>query len=489
MDTAMVQRIRINRICLFVSALLVTHISLAADVKVTPRVETDFTYTDNVDLTASDEQSSEVTSLIAGIEIQADGNDGNLSLDYQIKQLLYSYNSDKNELYNELSLSADKGLFSTTNIRGNVSASITNVARNIRSNASTDVTTADTVESRNVDIGLSYQSNPSGIIDLFTSLDGSVTSNDDSVGNNNTYNASVIAKQGSAVKTYFWSTNYNYETSVGKKDEDRTESTEINQELGLQQIHGVSSYLHLYYEDYNGQTGNDSADSSSWGPGIKYYFNRRSYVDIGYDFSLSNDNSDFLRGGLHLNPSARTVLDFNYTKRFYGDAYSFSLTHGTKRITNSITYEEEVSNYNRDLYISGNQIEQLSISKTLSWTSSLALRRSTFNLDLSSEKQQSFSGILQNTDVDTYSGELSIDHNLTRSTTVSPGFSYKYYDFSSMGQTIQQDYYRKWNLDLTHDFAHDLSMQFGLSYEDRSSTESSVEYQESRVNINIRKEL
>lgn len=485
----MVQRIRKNRICLFVSVLLATHNSFAADVKITPRVETELTYTDNVDLTASDEQSSEITSLLAGIEMKADGNDGNLSLDYQIQQLLYSYNSDKNELYNELEFSADKGLFSSTNLRGNVSASISNVARNIRSNASTDVTTADTVESRDASVGLSYQSNPSGLMDLFTSIDGSIESNDDNIGNNNTFEGSIVGTQGRSIKTYFWSVDQHYETTHGKDGEESTESIELDQELGLQQLNGFSPYLHYYYEDYSGQSGDDSADSSSWGPGVKYYLTRHSYIDIGYDFSLDDDNSDFWRGGLHLNPSARTLLDFGYTKRFYGDAYSFSLTHSTRRMTNSITYQEEVSNYNRDLYIAGNQIEQLNISKTLTWTSSLDFRRSTFTLDLSSEKQQSFSDILQNTDVDTYSSELSIDHNLTRNTTISPGFTYKYYDFYSQGQTTQKDYYRKWNLDLTHNFADDLSMDFGLSYEDRSSTENSAEYQESRVNINIRKEL
>ncbi|MDC0609942.1 TIGR03016 family PEP-CTERM system-associated outer membrane protein [Vibrio sp.] len=489
MDTAMVQRIRKSKFYLVGIVLLVARPSLAADVKITPRVESEFTYTDNVNLVATDEQSSEITSLIAGLEINADGNDGNITLDYQAQQLLYSYDSSENKLYNDLNFSADKGLFSTTNFRGELDASVTNVARNIETNASNDVTTGDTIETRTFGGGLSYQSNPLGVMDLSAKVYGSVKNNEDSIGDSQSYSGELTSKQGRAIKDYFWLADYSYDTTVGKNEENNTEATELNNELGFQPINGFSPYMHLYYEDYSGQSSSDSADSSSWGPGLKYYISRYSYFDFGYDFVLDDSNSDYFRGGFHFNPSIRTVLDFQYKKRFYGDSYAFSFTHRSRRLTNSITYVEDVSNYNRSLYVDGNEIEQLTIYKTLSWNSSLAFQRSALNLKVSTEKQSAFTNISSNTDVNKYSGELSFDHRMTRDTTISPGFSYDYYEFIAFGQTTQEDYYRKWDVDLTHSFARDLRLKFSLSYQDRSSTLSSSGYQEGRVSINLRKEL
>ncbi|MCE0493256.1 TIGR03016 family PEP-CTERM system-associated outer membrane protein [Vibrio salinus] len=490
MDTAMVQRIRINKSCLILLVLWFMRYSYAADVVVTPRIESKFTYTDNVNLTSEDKRSSNITSLIAGLKLKSDGNNGNLSLDYQIEQLLYSYDSDKDKLYNKLSFSADKGLFSKINLRGKAIASVSNVARSIKENANTDVSTENTIESRNVGVGLSYQSNPSGVMDLLASIDSSLTDNEDSVGDNTTYTGQIVSKQGRAVKKYFWSVDYDYKATVGKEDEKSTGSSELDQKFGLQPVNRFSPLVHLYYEEYSGQTDDDSADSSSWGPGVRYYIDKRSYIELGYDFVLDGDNSDFWRGGVHLNPSEKTVLDFNYTKRFYGNAYAFSLTHKTRRLTNSIFYVEEVTNYNRELYVEGSQIEQLTISKKLSWLSSLALRRTTVNLEVSSEKQKSMNSLsIQSANVDKYSSKLSLEHHLTRQTTLSPGFEFESYDFYNQGQITQEDYYRNWSIAFTKNFASDLSMNLDLSYKDRSSTNSNDAYQESRISINIRKEL
>ncbi|WP_165314145.1 TIGR03016 family PEP-CTERM system-associated outer membrane protein [Vibrio ziniensis] len=485
---AMVRRVRINRSYLICLAFF-NNVGFAADVTVKPRVEAGVTYTDNVDLTASNEQTSEIASFIAGLDIQSTGNDGNASLSYSMEQLYYSNNSDKNGLFHDLKLTADKGLFDQNRFRGNISASISNIASDITNNASSDIVNGNTVESREATVGFSYQTNPAGMVDLNASIYGSVKDYKDNVGNNHSYKGNINFTQGQDIKRYFWTTKYTYQKTIGHSDTNDTESMQLDQEIGLQPIHSLSPYLHLYYEDYSGQTASDSADSSSWGPGIKYYIDRYSYLSLGYEFSLDDDNSDHWRGSVVLQPSDRTNLQFEYTRRFYGDAYNLSLTHSNRRWTNTISYTEEVTNYDRDLYIEGNRIEDLSITKKLAWKSVLELRRTTFNLEIDADNQKAINTLSDDTDVDTYSSELSLNHHLSRKTSFKPSFLYEYYTFQTAGDTYQKDYYRKLSLELKHDFTKDFNASLEFSYKNRSSSNVDREYQENRVYLNVRKEL
>lgn len=489
MDMAMVQRTVKNSIYSLGLILFVTKNCVAADVLVTPRVETKLEYTDNVNSVATNEQSSSITYFIAGLNIDAKGNDGVLSLDYQLQQLLYSYDSNENELYNTLKFDANKGLFSTTNVRGHVAASISNVSRNIETNANDDVSNGNTVETRTAQGGLSYQSNPAGMFDFYSDVNATVTNNEDNVGNNHTYNGKINFKQGKEAHTLFWSSVDRYELTQGQGEDNNTTSTEAENEFGFRTDSGISPLIHSYYEDYQGQTSSDSEDSASVGPGVRYYFSQNSYFEVGYDFTLKDDDSNSWRASGHWAPSPRTTLDADYKQRFYGDAYSLSFKHTHRRLTNTISYTESVSNYNRSLYVDGNEINQLSLTKTLSWESQLAFKRTTAKLKLTSDKKESMSNVTTDTDVDTYGAELSLDHQLTRNTTLTPSFQYKYYKFFKGNENTQQDHYRKWDLELSHKFAAELSVDLELSIEDRSSTSSSAAYQENRVSINLRKEL
>lgn len=492
MDTAMVRRVEINRSYL-IAFVLFTNVSFAADnatiTTITPRVEAGVTYTDNVDLTSSNEKSSEITSLIAGLDITSNGNDGNVLFDYSMEQLYYSHNSDKDGLYHELNLEADKGLFDQNRFRGDVSASISNIASDITDNASNDITTGNTIENRQFSVGLSYQSNPAGPVDMDARIEGSIDDYQDNIGNNKSYSGSLYVAQGQLIKRYFWTTDYSYQKTLDQNGANDTESIELDQELGLQPFNKWSPYLHLYYEDYSGQTRDDSADSSSWGPGVKYYLDRRSYFSIGYEFALDSNNSDHWRGAVVLEPSDKTHLQFEYTQRFYGDAYDFSLIHSNRRWTNTISYTEEVTNNDRNFYVAGNRIEDLSISKQLAWNSALKLRRTDVNLDISADNQEAISTLSNDTMTDIYSVELTVAHNLSRKTTITPSFLYEYYEFQSGGDVYQTDYYRTFGLELQHDFSQDFTASLEFTYKNRSSTNTDSEYKENRVYLNVRKEL
>lgn len=489
MDMAMVRRIIKSSVYSLSFILVMTKTSFAADVLVTPSLETKLVYTDNVNSVATNEQTSSITYFTGGLSVQAKGNDGQLSLDYTLQQLVYSYDSEKNKLFNSLSFNADKGLFSTTNVRGNVAASISNVSRNLETNADNDVSNGNTIESRNAQAGLSYQSNPAGMFDLNTKVDASVTNNEDSVGNNHSYTGTLNLQQGQAAHTLFWSSVDRYELTQGQSEDKNTKSTEAENEFGWRTESGISPLVHSFYENYQGQGRSDSQDSASVGPGVRYYFSKSSYIEVGYDFTLKEDDSDSWRAKAHWAPSPRTSLDADYKQRFYGDAYTLSFKHTHHRLTNTVSYTESVSNYDRSLYIEGAEINQLSLTKTFSWESQLAFKRTIAKLIITSDKKQSMSNIANDTQVETYSSKLNLEHKLTRSMTLTPGFQFKHYKFYNQNESNQEDYYRKWDLELSKKFAADLSVDFELSYEDRSSTSSSAAYQENRVSLNVRKEL
>lgn len=470
--------------------VFVTHYGAAAETRVTPTLGAQFTYTDNINSTANDKKSSVITTFDAGVGVTSTGNDNDiLSFNYQAQKLLYSDDSSKNGQYNELSLNADSKLLENNKLRGSLNASVSNISSSIGNNADNDLASGGTIESRNADLGLYYQSNPAGVADLYARIDGAVADYEDNVGNNDSLSGKITFAQGQAVKTYFWATDYSYKITNNRNDSSSTTTTQWDQKLGLQPTHNLSPYLHWYYEDYSGNTQNDSADSSSWGPGIRYYFSKNSYAAVSYEFALDNTNSNHWNGSLFLNPTSRTQLRFDYTQRFYGDAYDVSITHSNRRMINSISYTEEITNFNRDLYVDGTQIENLTISKRLSWSSTLNLRRTTIDFSLSADEQNAMNQLIDLNEAKTYSAELSLVRKLSEKTTLTPSFMIKSYRYNSQAQIPQKDYYRKLGLELNHSFAHNLQFGLVLSHRSRSSTTDSNQYAENRINFNVRKSL
>lgn len=493
-DMAMVQKIRRSNFSRYpwvlLAGLLVVRSAEASEVHVTPLFGSQLTYTDNIDLSPTDEKSSAITTFEAGIGVTASGNDDDkLSFNYQLQQLLYSDDISKNGQYNELNFASDVKLLSTSNLRGSATASVSNISSSIGSNAGDDILSGKTIESRNVDLGLHYQSNPAGVVNLYARVDGTFADYEDNVGNNEGVNGKLKFSQGQSVSRYFWNTDYSYQVTRDRNTSESTISSQWDQQLGLQPVNDISPYIHWFYEDYSGQTGSDSADSSSWGPGVKYYFTKNSYISLSYEFALNSTNSNHWNGTIYLNPTSRTQVRLNYTQRFYGDAYDVSITHSNRRWVNSIAYSEKISSFNRDLYAPGAQIENLTISKQLSWSSAVNLRRTSVNLSLSADEQNAMNQVTDISNAKTYGAELSLTRKLSETTTLTPSFSIKAYRFNSLLQIPQKDYDRKLDLELKHNFAHNLQLSFAVAHTSRSSTNSSNQYEENRVNLSVRKSL
>lgn len=488
MDTATVQKVRKSRACI-AGILIFVSLDALARTEVVPFVEGELTQTDNVDLSASDEESSLVTSLVAGVSLQSEGNEGSASLDYSARQLFYSHDSARDSLYNELELIADKQLFSQTALRVDASAGITNIARNQRDNASDDVIRGDTIETIDADIGLSYQNNPASLSSIYARVDASTTKNEDGVGDYDNYGADVRFANGRSARTLYWLVNYNHDTNKGRDSGEKSQSHIVQGNLGLQQVYGFSPLVNYYLEEYSGESSDDSADSSSWGPALRYYWHKRSYVEVGYNFSIDGDVEDDWSSAIHINPTSRTMIHFEYKQRFYGDAYDFSLEHTNRRVKNTISYTETVENYNRDLFLPGESIEELQLTRTLSWVSTLTMKRSSASLELRTEEEESVNNLSLNTDSESYGSTISYEHYLAQNLVANISFDFDFYEFKNTGQSSQFDYYREWELGIDYDPVESLTIGFTLEHNNRSSTSANSEYKENSINLSVRKEF
>ncbi|MBC7004731.1 TIGR03016 family PEP-CTERM system-associated outer membrane protein [Photobacterium sp. BZF1] len=488
MVTVMGKKTSKHNFCIIGATFIVNANVVAAEVEINPVTSGRLTFTDNRDLTPSNKKSEIVGTISAGVAIDAAGNEGNLTFNYEANQTIHSSDSDRNELYNELALSADKSILDT-NLTVDAQAGITNISRSIEDNANSDFITGDTIETKQFGAGVSYQSNPSGYINLYSRVDGQITSNEDDIGDFYSYGASLILSDGSKIKNYFWLVDYTFNENISNNTSDSNNSHVLTQELGLQPINGLSPFVRFYYEEYNGINENDSGKFGSWGPALRYYWHERSYIEVSREISIYSNDEDYWRGALRLNPTPRTLLTFEYSKRFFGDAYDFTLSHQNRKVTNTISYTEEPSSFDRRFFVDGENIEELRLTRNLSWESNLLLRRSSLNLVIRGQERESISDQSNTQDDRTYGFVISGRHNLSRKSSTNLSFQYDKYEFDSSEQDKQTDYYRTLELGYDYRIYEDVSMIFSVQHTDRSSSNSERSYDENRANIEVRMKI
>ncbi|OLQ75513.1 hypothetical protein BIT28_23060 [Photobacterium proteolyticum] len=473
---------------LWYSVALVAAYTQAADVELSPFASGGFTYTDNVNRVAEGRQGSLISDLSAGISTDIQGAGGSIDLDYELNQLFYSHDSTDNETYQTLAFTADKGI-KRTGFRVDAAASIENIARADDQNANADIFSGDTIENKDASLGVSYRSNPRSKVDLTARAFTDIVNNEDDIGNYNGYGAEFSLANGASVKKLFWQIDGSYQYKESKDNDDDTAITLFSQELGLQTLSGWVPLIRFNYEDYEGTSDADSADTLSWGPGVKYFWTKRSYLELSYNFSEDDNNSDFWAGAVHINPTPRTRLLASYDKRFYGDAYEFLLSHRSRRITNSIRYTEEAVSFDRDLFSSGSTVEEISLSRRLEWSTVLKGRRTDYEFSLFHDEREALNATAdeQNDEVDGIG--IAVRHRLSRRFSLAGRFDYDYYQFISRTRPTQNDYYRIYELEGQYEFNKHLSSTFGVEHNNKSSSFASNSYDETRIFIDIRMQL
>ncbi|QUJ69300.1 TIGR03016 family PEP-CTERM system-associated outer membrane protein (plasmid) [Photobacterium sp. GJ3] len=322
--------------------------------EITPYVGTELTFTDNVNRSNTNQQSSFITALETGIEATVEGNRGYLGLDYELRYLYYTETDRNDKLYQNLDFYTFKGL-GRSGFQVDASASIENIAEDIATDANADEISGDTIQSNQAQIGLSYRTNPLSTMDLRSRIYTRVIDNEDEIGNYTGWGGNVSYANGRSVKDAFWLLSLSYDYREGRDDEVSTEFSRINEVFGLQTIGGFAPFVRLNYENYNGVTDSPENEILNWGIGTRYFWDRYSYLDVSYNFSEDDVNSDFWAGAINLSPSDRTRFYFQYDKRLRGDAYAAEIRHRTRRWTNTLTYTERPDSYERERFVQGGE--------------------------------------------------------------------------------------------------------------------------------------
>ncbi|RKF14402.1 TIGR03016 family PEP-CTERM system-associated outer membrane protein [Alginatibacterium sediminis] len=460
--------------------------SSAAEVEFSPQVNAEAVYTDNALLDNDNKQGGEIGIISAGVLSSVTGNDGEATFNYLARQTYFSYDSSQNQLFHDLDFQFDKGL-GNSGFRLDGDARIDVQPANIAENALTDLISGDLIQSSTYGLGLRYGSNPGKLVEVSGGIETRLTSFEDDRGNNDSQRLDLRLANGSAEKKYFWLIDGEANRRESTNSGSDTYDAQYRLEFGLQQINGFSPFL-----KYNGESATEdrsssqrSAEFESWGPGLRYYYDQNTYLEMSYNFSLDRSvNDDYIGAAINLEPTARTRLFFEYSKRFFGDSYAFSFRHNIRRLTTEISYDEKPTSYDRRYTLDDVPIEELRLAKTLRWQTDLNLRRGSANLILLDTETSSFIGGSGSNDHFQSLG-LGYLYPLSRKLDASFDVSWDRRVYKRTAQTTN-DRYNRWGVSLSQRFAHEVVVRYRYNLNFRSS-DYKADYTENRISIDINK--
>jgi uncharacterized protein (PEP-CTERM system associated) len=152
--------------------------------------------------------------------------------------------------------------------------------------------------------------------------------------------------------------NYSFNFSAQYNDTKRTglenfKSSQAQGLIGLPFPLNISFILVgnvEYYDDNQIVYQGTDIGSESYGAGIEWQPRNGKVLKLTYNQlneGEEDNKTNFLGVNLDWAFSTRTALKFDYSERFYGDAYSLNFDHALKSIRSSITYKEQVTSFAR----------------------------------------------------------------------------------------------------------------------------------------------
>lgn len=497
-----------------------------------PSIALKETYSDNVNLSIIDPQSSLISQVIAGLNTNYNSKLAEFNFKANKSYVFYSHDSELDDDYRTLSTDGSLS-FWEGGPQLVASASIANINRSNATNSLADLVSGGTIEAINYSAGLIYQTqNSSYIFDSSFML--SVVDNEDDIADSKGYAIKINTGNGRGARNVFWNMRGNY------SDRDQTESSlggglvgtnyTVDATIGAITPYDLNPFIRFYNEEITGNTQSNINTTPSWGPGLRWQASPHVIFDVSYNFVFDEEVSDdYLAGEVSWQPSARTSLIAGFSQRFFGKSYNLSFTHSTRRLTNSIMYDEKLQVFDRNNYqnttvgtfwcpvgsftgeisqcyaqadqpgsdeyelvsLSGLELLQsneFSLNKTFSWRSELALSRTTFTFNASGlEREGLESGIIdENYDLNF---QASRQISSRSSLSFSLGFRYSIFDKDNPNGSRQEDYYRSISSTYRRSLASSLSTFFTLQYLDRDSNIDAYKYQEIRAIINIKKDF
>ncbi len=501
----------------------------AADIEFIPSIKLAETYTDNVLAESNNKSDSFVTDTGAALQTKITSRAFQFDLDGTWSRLFYTHDHDLDKNYTTLNAN---GLFApwTSGPRLTFSAGIDNVARNTADNQYADLINGDTVETQNYSVGLVQSVTNSDFV-LNASINTYVSKSDDNIGESDGYRSSLRFSNGSGVKKYFWEVSGAY----NDRDNDGNTGRDYNFEakVGFNTPIKLSPFYRYYDEDFSGSisTGSNNTATSSSGAGIRWQIAKHFNLDVSYNFVADDElTDDYVEAAINWQLSERTSIIAGYNQRFFGDSYNLNIRHRNRRLTNTITYTEQLEAFERDnfeTYVSGNiwcpigqpfdqdncldsnagidnpdefieldllslrpvEDNQFNLNKSYAWNSELKLSRTTFTLNVSGNEREN----LNQGNIDKYfNTSLSAKRRVSAQSdvTLTWRFNKNEYNSNNVDDALTQtDYYRIVSAAYNRKISNTISTDVMIEYRDRSSDRVNRDYEETRVALNFKKDF
>ncbi len=497
----------------------------------TPNLGIEETYTDNVDLTTTEPTSSLVSQAILGLNVNYQSRVASLSFSGTNSNVFFSHDSGINDSYLKLNTSVQYFLW-TSGPEFIASAVIDNTSRNAADNSLADLVSGDTIQAETYSTGFRYNIN-NNTYNVDSSLTYNINKFEDGIGEYNGVTALLNANNGVNARNFFWQLASDFTT----KDQDFSGETRtsdqytIDAQLGLITSLNFNPFIRFYDEDFSGDFGNQNqSTTASWGPGIRWLVSSHLTIDLSYNYVTDDTlSADYIATSVQWEPSARTSLSASYNQRFFGDSYNLDIKHRTRRLTNTVSYNETLEVFDRDNYEqvgigtfwcpSNSVIESISqcfvqseqpssnnfqllnlfslepvesnefsLNKRFAWASILQLSRTSFAINTSASRRE---GIESSVVDDTLSASLTIKRKISGKSnlTLLAKYDYLIFDKNNPDDSRQEDHYRTFSATYTKNLASSLSTHFTLQQVSRDSNVEQHTYTEVRAIINITKEF
>jgi uncharacterized protein (PEP-CTERM system associated) len=479
-------------------ALLIAPSALSEGWLLVPSLSIDETYTDNVELKISEPTHSFVTKTIAGLNADYKSSMTSITFNGTKSYAMYSHDSDLNDDFRSLSADGQYS-FWKSGPAITASANISNVSQNNARNGLADIVSGDTVETQNYSTGLLYNfGNISYSVN--SSLNYNINRSEDNIGESNGLNAQLSSKNGNNARYVYWDMSANYtkrKQGLDNNINNDGQNYTIDALIGAINRFNFNPFVRYYDENVSGTgVSQDLNTTSSWGPGIRWLASPHVIIDVSYNFVADETVSDdYIDISLKWEPSARTSLSAGYSQRFFGDSYNLDFTHKTRRLTNTISYTEDLEVFDRNNYqeITPDDIElvesnEFSLNRRLSWSSGLQLSRTSFVFTASGSQRE---GLETKVVDDRWDTDFTISRNTSPKSTfsVSARYNYSIFDKDNPDGARQEDKYTTFSASYNRKLASSLSSNFTLQHVNRDSTNEEFSYDELRAVINIRKDF
>jgi uncharacterized protein (PEP-CTERM system associated) len=495
-----------------------------------PNIFIDETYSDNTNLSANNKIASLVSQ--AGVTLSSHFSSKKLEFTFSSKSeyAMYSHDHEKDNDFHTLNSNfrlklAPNGLV----LIG--SANISNQSSNTSRNDLADIISGDTVRVENYSSGLEYTIDNSDF-KLNSRIQYQTTQSEDNVGEQEGYVANLLSTNGSTARHFFWDASAQFSDYTNRGRDGELFIGEIK--IGLITNYKITPFLRYYDETNKGTLTNNSSslESDSYGGGLRWLISPRLILDISYNTPTGTqldidgkEQEDYTAASIRWEPSQRTVLNIDYGKRFYGESYGLDFIHKNKRLTNTITYAEQVNAFTRNnfenilqgsywcpqgeitdgsaCFINDNEninfddyqlinlsdfilVEDLdlSLNKQLNWSSVLTLPRTTFSLILSSSDRENLNTRVEDKN---QSASFSINRKISGNSNIQLRLEYNKNQYLLDEEGERQDIYRRYSLEYDKSLNSNLTFSLGLSHLNRNSSTQSLSYEEDRVYLKVNK--